>query len=126
MVIKKFYKIKDIDNLSIKEVQNLYKKYVNPSQSNAIKTFGFGNDLVKNSVGKWIYTQSGKRILDFTGGFGVLNHGHNHPRILKARIDYQRNKKMEVHKNYFSPYVAALSHNIAKILPGDLNISYFL
>ena len=31
---------------------------------------------------------------------------------------------MEVHKNYFSPYVAALSHNIASLLPGDLNISY--
>ena len=31
---------------------------------------------------------------------------------------------MEVHKNYFSPYVAALSHNIASLLPGDLDISY--
>ena len=27
---------------------------------------------------------------------------------------------MEVHKNFFSPYLAALSHNIAKLLPGDL------
>lgn len=124
MVIKKFYKIKDIDNLSIKEVQNLYKKYVNPSQSNAIKTFGFGNDLVKNSVGKWIYTQSGKRILDFTGGFGVLNHGHNHPRILKARIEFQKKKKMEIHKNYLSQYTAALSSNIANLLPNDLNKVY--
>ena len=32
---------------------------------------------------------------------------------------------MEVHKNFFSPYVAALSYNIANLLPEDLNISYF-
>ena len=31
---------------------------------------------------------------------------------------------MEVHKNFFSPYVAALSHNIANLLPKDLNITY--
>jgi putrescine aminotransferase len=32
---------------------------------------------------------------------------------------------MEVHKNFFSPYVAVLAHNVAALLPGDLNISYF-
>ena len=29
------------------------------------------------------------------------------------------------YKNFFSPYVAALSHNIAQLLPKDLDISYF-
>ena len=65
-----------------------------------------------------------KKIFDFTGGIGVLNHGHNNERILKARGKLYKFEKMEVHKNYFSPYVAALSHNIATVLPGDLNISY--
>ena len=32
---------------------------------------------------------------------------------------------MEVHKNFLSPLVAALSHNIAQLLPEDLDISYF-
>lgn len=32
---------------------------------------------------------------------------------------------MEVHKTYFSPYVAALSHNVAQLLPGDLDMSFF-
>ena len=31
---------------------------------------------------------------------------------------------MEVHKNFFSPYVAALRHNIAQLLPKDMDISY--
>jgi len=30
------------------------------------------------------------------GGIGVLSLGHNHPRILKARIDFQKKKKIAV------------------------------
>ena len=119
------YKIQEIESLDIFDIWNLYKNYVNPGQVDLISSFGFGRDLVDYAEGCWIYTKDNKKILDFTGGVGVLNHGHNHPKILKARIDYQNKKKMEVHKNYFSPYVAALSHNIAEMLPGDLNISYF-
>ena len=119
------YNIQEIEKLDISNIWDMYKKYVNPGQVDLISSFGFGRDLVDYADGCWIYTKNKKKILDFTGGVGVLNHGHNHPRILKARIDYQNKKKMEVHKNYFSPYVAALAHNIAKMLPGDLNISYF-
>ena len=36
-----------------------------------------------------------------TGGIGVLNHGHNHPQILKVRKSFSEKKQMEVHKNFF-------------------------
>ncbi len=120
----KLFSIKDSENLEIKEVHDLYKKFVNSGQVELISKFGFGNELVERSEKNFIYTKSGKKIFDFTGGIGVLNHGHNNERILKARESFANLKKMEVHKNYFSPYVAALSHNIATVLPGDLNISY--
>ncbi len=116
---------RDADKLEINKVWDLYKSFINAGQVDLIASFGFGRDLVDYAEGCWIYTKNGKKILDFTGGIGVLNHGHNHPRILKARIDYQKQKKMEVHKNYFSPYVAVLGQNISQILPDDLNISYF-
>jgi len=118
-------KLNQIDDLEIIHIWDYYKKYVNRGQVNLISSFGFGQDLVEYAEGCWIHTRGGKRILDFTGGIGVLNHGHNHPRILTARVEYQKKKKMEVHKNYFSPYVATLAHNIAQVLPGDLNKSYF-
>ena len=120
----KLLSIEDSEKLEIKEVHNYYKKFVNSGQVDLISKFGFGNDLVEKSEKNLIYTKSGKKIYDFTGGIGVLNHGHNNERILKARNKYASLKRMEVHKNYFSPYVAALSHNIASLLPGDLNISY--
>nr|MDT0657617.1 aminotransferase class III-fold pyridoxal phosphate-dependent enzyme [Micromonospora sp. DSM 115978] len=87
-------------------------------------SFGFGRELVDHAEGAYIHTRDGRRILDFTGGVGVLNHGHNHPRILAARRRFAERQRMEVHKTYFSPYVAALSHNLAAVLPGDLDMSF--
>jgi Aminotransferase class-III len=82
-------------------------------------------ELLTIAEGCWICTRDGRRILDFTGGVGVLNHGHNHPRILAVRKKFAEQRRMEVHKTYFSPYVAALSHNLAQLLPGDLSMSFF-
>ena len=117
--------LKQCEELKINQIWDLYKNYVNKGQVELISSFGFGRDTIQKAEGCYIYTKEGKRILDFTGGMGVLNHGHNHPKILSARIEYQKHRRMEVHKNFFSPYVAGLSHNIAKLLPDNLNISYF-
>lgn len=119
------FKVKDCQNFTIDQVHDLYGKYVNKIQVNLSSSFGFGRTLAKYAEGMYIYTADGRKIMDFTGGQGVLSHGHNHPRILQARIEYQNQKRMEVHKHFFSQYIAALSHNIAQLLPGDLNISYF-
>ncbi|MFC7387234.1 aspartate aminotransferase family protein [Sphaerisporangium rhizosphaerae] len=117
--------IDECEDFSVKQVQDLYRKYVSRSQVNLMTSFGFGRELVERAEGAWIWTRDGRRVLDVTGGVGVLNHGHNHPRILEARRRFAERRRMEVHKAFFSPYVAALSHNVAELLPGDLNISYF-
>ncbi|WP_433089978.1 aspartate aminotransferase family protein [Dactylosporangium sp. CA-052675] len=87
-------------------------------------SFGFGRELVDRAEGAYLEQRDGRRILDLTGGVGVLNHGHNHPRILAARRHFAEQRRMEVHKTYFSPYLAALGHNLAQLLPGDLNMSF--
>jgi acetylornithine/succinyldiaminopimelate/putrescine aminotransferase len=117
--------IEDAQNLSIEQIWDLYGKYVNAPQVKVFRAFSYGNDLYSHSDGMYLYTKDGRQILDFTGGLGVLSHGHNHPRVLAARIRFQQEKRMEVHKLVFSPYIAALSHNIAQLLPGDLNVCYF-
>ncbi len=117
--------IEQCEALSAKNVQSLYRDYVSRSQVSLTTTFGFGKQLIDRAEGPWIHTRDGARILDFTGAVGVLNHGHNHPRILAARRRFAEQQRMEVHKAFLSPYVAALSHNVAQLLPGDLNISYF-
>ncbi len=56
-----------------------------------------------------IVTDSGRRILDMSGGVGVLGLGHNHPRILAARAEFERRHRMEVHKAFLSKYLAGLT-----------------
>jgi putrescine aminotransferase len=113
------------ERLSTAEVHDLYQRYVSRSQVSLMTSFGFGRELVERAEGVWIHLRDGRAILDFSGGVGVLNHGHNHPRILAARRRFADRRRMEVHKAFFSPYLAALSHNVAAVLPGDLNVSYF-
>lgn len=113
------------NDLSNDKVKKLYKEYVNPGLERVFDSFDLGNEIVDHAEGVWITTKNNEKILDITGGFGVLSHGHNHPRILKIRTEFQKQKRMEVHKTIFSPYLAALSHNIAHLLPGDLNYSFF-
>jgi putrescine aminotransferase len=117
--------IADCEGLSTKDVHDLYRRYVSRSQVSLMTSFGFGRELVERAEGPWVHLRDGSRVLDISGGVGVLNHGHNHPRILAARQRFAQARRMEVHKAFFSPYLAALSHNIAGLLPGDLNISYF-
>jgi putrescine aminotransferase len=121
----KLYSWQDCSKFDIKTIQAIYSEYVSKSQVDLISSFGFGRTTMIRAEGMYIYTGDGKKILDFTGGIGVLNHGHNHPRILAARYQYQQANKPEVHKNFLSQYIAGLSHNIAQLLPEDLNISYF-
>lgn len=113
------------EQLSTRQVHELYRAHVSRSQVSLMTTFGFGRELVDHAEGVWIRLRDGRRILDFSGGVGVLNHGHNHPRILAARRRFAEQRRMEVHKAFFSPYLAALSHNVAALLPEDLSVSYF-
>lgn len=117
--------IDQAEQLTTGEVHDLYKRYISRSQVKLMTSFGFGRELIERAEGAYLYTRDGRRILDFTGGVGVLSHGHNHPRIVQARQRFQQRQRMEVHKTYFSPYLAALSHNLAQILPADLTMSFF-
>lgn len=119
------YTWQECAEFNIEKVRELYGEYISKSQADLIGSFGFGRTVAVRSEGMYIYTSDGRQILDLTGGIGVLSHGHNHPRILAARIEYQKQKRMEVHKNFLSQYIAGLSHNIAQLLPEDLDISYF-
>ncbi len=121
----KLYSWQDCADMDIKEVRDLYRDYVSKGQVDLIGSFGFGRVTAQKAEGMYIHTTDGRKILDMTGGIGVLNHGHNHPRILEARRKFQEQKRMEVHKNFLSQYIAGLSHNIAQLLPEGLDISYF-
>ena len=121
----KLLSVADASELSLDDIHELYRRHINSSKVDLLTSFQVGNDKVVKAAGCYIWTLGGRKIVDFTGGIGVLNHGHNHPRILKARARFAQNQSMEVHKNFFSPWLAALSHNVATLLPNGLDYCFF-
>ena len=123
--MKKLLSVSEAVSLDIKTIKNFYSKYLNANQEKILSKFSYGSDIFVSAEGMYMNTKDGKKILDFSGGIGVLNHGHNNNEILNARIEFQKNKRVEIHKTIFSPYTASLAHNISLILPKNLCKSFF-
>ena len=116
---------RDAQQLNSKQVANLYRNHINPRQVELLRSQVAGRSSTVCAEGSFITMEDGRKVLDLTGGIGVLAHGHNHPEILRARAEFAAERRMEVHKNFLSPYTAALAANVASMLPGELNYSYF-
>ncbi len=121
---KKLYTVNDCKKLNINNIKKIYKKNISKTLVGILESFSFGNSLINKAEGQYIYNGE-KKILDFTGGLGVLNQGHNLKKVISERIKYQNEKRMEVYKNFLSPYLAGLSHNISELLPKKLDYSFF-
>ena len=122
---KTWYTLKDIKIMSPEEKVSLTEQYVNPGMVKLLKMLGFDKAWASSAEGMNIILDDGRHILDMTGGSCVLGLGHNHPRILAARAQVASKKRLELCKAFISPYVAALAANIATLLPGDLEYSFF-
>ncbi len=117
--------INDLDKMDYIECKDLYSKHINSAKADLLQKFISSRQMIDRAEGATIYTKTNEKILDCTGGYGVLNHGHNHPRILSARKRVLEEKRMEINKNFFSPALVALSHNMSKILEDNLDLSFF-
>lgn len=40
--------------------------------------------MAERAEGAYIYTDDGRKLLDFTSGIGVTNAGHCHPKVVEA------------------------------------------
>ncbi|MEO6710115.1 MAG: aminotransferase class III-fold pyridoxal phosphate-dependent enzyme [Planctomycetota bacterium] len=106
--------------LSCEEVRRLFAHHVNPGQLHFLELLGFDKILVQRALGMHYFDQTGRAILDFFGGFGSLALGHNHPRILAARWQFQEEQGPEICMAFLSQYATGLAHNLASIAPGPL------
>lgn len=116
--------VEDAIRLGHEEVAALTAKHISPGQLRLLKLLGFDRVVIDYAEGMYYVDQSGRRILDFFGGYGSLGFGHNHPRILAARRSFSDAKRHEIALAFMSQYAAALSYNLAQIAPGDLDIAF--
>lgn len=121
----KMYGFEDIDSIEYDDVKQAYVDHINPVKAKLLSVFKAGKVIIDRAEGAYIFERNGNKILDLTGGYGVLSHGHNHPRILKARKYCIEKQKLEVNKNYMSQGMAALCKNLSAVLPLSLTKYFF-
>ncbi len=100
----------------------MFAKHVNPGLKTMLSAIGFDKNFVR-AEGIFVYDDAGTRYLDFLGGYGSLPFGHN-PKDVLAGVE-----KASSHPNFLqaraSSLQAALAHDLAAILPGDLSMAFF-
>jgi 4-aminobutyrate aminotransferase/(S)-3-amino-2-methylpropionate transaminase len=68
----------------------------------------------------------GNTLIDFGGGIGVLNAGHNHPKVVEA-VKNQADKLLHTcyYATQYEPYLE-LAEKLNEIVPGDFDKKSFL
>src|SRR5258708_5579371 len=76
--------------------------------------------VVDRAQGSEVWDTSGKHYIDFVGGIGVMNVGHNHPRVMAAvheQLDRVTHTAFEV--VMYEAYLR-LAQRTCELAPGDL------
>ena len=105
-----------------KRTREGYREYVNPGLVSMMTLLDFDKRFTR-AEGVKVWDSRGNAYLDFLGGYGALNFGHNPPVVIEAlrRIEGVPN----ILQASLNPLAAALAENLAMITPGDLKISFF-
>ncbi|MGI6575743.1 MAG: aspartate aminotransferase family protein [bacterium] len=79
---------------------------------------------VVKAEGTYLYTEDGKKYLDFASGIAVCNLGHNHPQVIQA-VKEQLDKMIHVGHNvvWYEPYIS-LGEKLVQLSGGDTMV-YF-
>lgn len=108
--------------LDRKSIIDLHREYGNSGLVSLLGMLNFDKLFVK-AEGVQVWDSEGNMYLDFLGGYGSLNTGHNHPYIIEAL------RKVEGRPNFMQASLPALAgvlaHNLAEITPGELKHSFF-
>ncbi len=110
---------------NFKEIKSFYKNNINEQLFFAFKILGLDNLDYVSSKGMFIHLENGKKIYDFTSGLGVLNLGHNHPKINEVEMNCIKNDTLDILKIGVNKQQALLAQKLASLLPGNLNKAFF-
>src|SRR2546428_12366305 len=76
--------------------------------------------VVDHAQGSEIWDTDGRRYIDFVGGIGVMNVGHNHPRVMAAgREQLDRVTHTAFQVVMYESYLR-LAQRLCEVAPGDL------
>jgi len=108
--------------MSFDDVYAAYKDYINPPLARFMKLAGA--TVETEARGSRIFDENGKSYLDFCGGYGVFTLGYQHPKVVAAVREQLEHMALSS-RVFFNAKTAALAKELARIAPGDLQISFF-
>ncbi len=83
------------------------------------------NFVAERAEGAYIYTDDGRKLLDFTSGIGVTNTGHCHPKVVEA-IREQAGLFLHAQANIvIHKPMLQLIEELRKIVPPSIDSFYF-
>lgn len=102
----------------------LYAAHLNKYMLQVYEILGYGDMDIQSARGVEVTLGDGRVILDFSGGFGVLGLGHNHPRIIAAERRCHDELILDCIKIAPHKLQGALAYNISRFLPEPLDVSF--
>lgn len=82
---------------------------------------------VERAEGPFIYTEEGRRYVDFISGIAVSSLGHRHPRVVKAiKEQVDRHLHVMVYGEFIQKPQTAYARLLTAQLPGTLDRVYFV
>jgi len=86
-----------------------------------------GAKIIERGEGCYVYDTDGRKFLDSFGSLLSAVCGHNRPEVHEAMLEQMQ--KLEFFPSYhdgFTPVIIQLAKRLAKIAPGDLEVSFFV
>jgi 3-acetyloctanal aminotransferase len=102
----------------------LHARHLNP----VLMAMGGKDGIVKTFVrgeGLSLWDASGREYLDFVGGFGSMNLGHNHPAVVSAISDALTQQAPGFAQSAVNPYAANLAEELVAVAPAGLDMVFF-
>ncbi|MDD4751716.1 MAG: aspartate aminotransferase family protein [Desulfitobacteriaceae bacterium] len=120
--LKGLITLQEAMKLSREENRKNHRRYVNPELVNMMGLLNFDKCFVQAKDCQ-VWDTDGNVYLDFLGGYGALNLGHNHPEVATAV------EKVKDYPNLLqaslNPLAGALAKNLSLLAPADLQYSFF-
>jgi acetylornithine/succinyldiaminopimelate/putrescine aminotransferase/predicted amino acid dehydrogenase len=104
--------------------QRRFARHVNPVLLGVAGKGGLVKTFVRGQ-GMELWDANGRSYLDFVGGFGAMNLGHNHPAVARAVAAALAQQAPGFAQSGVNPLAAALAEQLAEITPPGLEMVFF-
>lgn len=104
------------------KIKDRHENYLNPGLAKMLGLLSFNKKFIK-AKGVEVWDDEGNKYLDFLGGYGSLNLGHNPEKVIKALEEVR--EVPNIIQSSLNPLSGALGENLARVTPGNLKHTFF-